>query len=182
MPRLSSLRWRFPQKPVSGPAAQTPVGLMGRVKGMMVCFCFFRENEVGLNNRDALSVVTISQLELQRLHFLYTTTQLYGGKMKQTSKYQNCTCGRLQRLCLFPQIPVLKCPTLNKKKNMFTRWYQKRCPCFCPQYGGSILTWLTWWHFIKASNCSFESNVHFSTEYILFYAQFSSNHTCQWIM
>lgn len=173
MPRLSSLRWRFPQKPVSGPPAQTPVGLMGRVQGMMVCFSFFRENRVGLNNRDTLSMATISQLELQRLQFLYTTVW---GEMKQTSKYQNCTCGRLQRLCLLPQIPVLKCPTLNKQ-NMFTRWYKKkeekkrfgnRCPCFCPQYGGSILTWLTRWHFIKASNCSFESNVHFSTEYILF--------------
>lgn len=77
MPCLSSLRWRFPQKPVSGPPAQTPVGLMGRVQGMMVCFSFFRENRVGLNNRDTLSMATISQLELQRLQFLYTT--VWGG-------------------------------------------------------------------------------------------------------
>lgn len=60
MPRLSSLRWRFPQKPVSGPPAHTPVGLMGRVQGMMVCFSFFRENRVGLNNRDTLSMATKS--------------------------------------------------------------------------------------------------------------------------
>lgn len=114
MPRLSSLTWRFPQKPISGPPAQTPVSLMGRVKGMMVCFSFFRENRVGLNNRDTLSMVTKSARAPKVTIPLHNSTQLYGGKMKQTSKYQKCTCGRLQRLCLLPQIPVLKCPTLNK--------------------------------------------------------------------
>lgn len=100
MPRLSSLRWRFPQKPVSGPAAQTPVGLMGRVKGMMVCFCFYRENGVGLNNRDALSVVTISQLELQRLHFLYTAVWGENEANKQIPK-----------LHLWPAPKVVSVPT-----------------------------------------------------------------------
>lgn len=75
---------------------------------MMVCFSFFRENRVGLNNRDTLSMVTKSARAPKVIIPLHNSTQLYGGENEANKQ--------IPKMHLWPAPKVMSVATDSRVK------------------------------------------------------------------